>query len=227
MKRIVAVVSGGLDSVVLAHHLRRQGHQLHLLSIDYGQRHRNEHDYAALAARRTGSTHHVVDVRNLATVLPGYSLTDRQVDVPDRSYTETGSVNVVPNRNVILFAIAFAHAAAVKADAVAVGAVAGDDATAPDSSAAFLDAFNTMERIATAGLAPPSLVVEAPFITMPKREVILLGQELGVDFTETWSCFKGRTKHCGVCAACQDRRKEFAAAGVEDPTDYSKEQERC
>jgi 7-cyano-7-deazaguanine synthase len=127
---------------------------------------------------------------------------------------------VVPNRNVILFSVAFGRAAAVKADQVAVGTIAGDDATAPDCSAEFIASFNAMEKIATAGYAPPHLEVVAPFISMTKGEVIRRGMELGVDFTETWSCFKGQEIHCGVCAACEDRRLAFAAAETTDPTPY-------
>lgn len=224
MARVVAVVSGGLDSVVLAHHLHQEGHELQLLSIDYGQRHRKEHEYAALAARRTGASHDVLDLPNIASALPGYSLTDSSVDVPDQHYTAPGSVNVVPNRNVILFSLAYGRAAAVKADQVAVGTVKGDDATAPDCSAEFIASFNAMERIATAGYAPAHLEVVAPFIDMTKGDVIRRGQQLGVDFTETWTCFKGQEIHCGVCAACQDRRLAFRAAEVADPTVYQKDQ---
>ncbi|WP_378733267.1 7-cyano-7-deazaguanine synthase [Nocardia brasiliensis] len=223
MARIIAVVSGGLDSIVLAYHLHCEGHDLYLLSIDYGQRHRKEHDFAALAARKTGAAHDVLKLADIATALPGYSLTDPSVDVPDQHYTLPGSVNVVPNRNVILFSVAYGRAAAIKADQVAVGAIAGDDATAPDSSAEFIAAFNAMEKIATAGYVPPHLEVVAPFINMTKNEVILRGQQLGVNFAETWSCFKGQEVHCGVCAACQDRRIAFAVAQVTDPTVYQNE----
>ncbi|GGL84873.1 7-cyano-7-deazaguanine synthase [Streptomyces anthocyanicus] len=220
MARVVAVVSGGLDSVVLAYHLHQEGHDLQLLSINYGQRHRKEHDFASLAARRIGALHDELDLSNLSAALPGYSLTDPSVEVPDQHYTQPGSVNVVPNRNVILFSVAFGHAAALRADQVAVGAIAGDDATAPDCSAKFIASFNAMEEIATAGYAPPHLRVVAPFIRMTKGDVILRGQELGVDFSETWSCFKGQEVQCGVCAACEDRRLAFSAAGVVDPTLY-------
>ncbi len=220
MARIVAIVSGGLDSVVLAHELVDQGNDLLMLSIDYGQRHRKEHEFAQRTADRLSADYEVVDLRNIATMLPGYSLTDNRVDVPDQHYTAPGSVNVVPNRNVILLSVAFGRAAAEKADKVAIGTVAGDDATAPDCSRAFIDAFNTMERVATAGYAPEGLEVVAPFIDMPKHEVINLGERLGVPWQETWSCFNNYDLQCGLCAACQDRQLAFQKSDVSDPTQY-------
>ncbi|MFJ7272725.1 7-cyano-7-deazaguanine synthase [Streptomyces sp. NPDC099050] len=220
MARIVATVSGGLDSVVLAHHLVDQGHDLLMLSIDYGQRHRKEHEFAERTAVRLEADYEVVDLRNIATMLPGYSLTDSNVDVPDQHYTAPGSVNVVPNRNVILLSVAFGRAAAEKADKVAIGTVAGDDTTAPDCSREFIDAFNAMERVATAGYAPAELQVIAPFIDVAKSEVINLGDRLGVRWAETWSCFNGYDVQCGLCAACQDRRLAFEKSDVSDPTEY-------
>ncbi|APS23949.1 exsB protein [Streptomyces sp. Tue 6075] len=221
--RVIAIVSGGLDSVVLAHHLHAEGHEVHLLSIDYGQRHRKEHDYARIAADRIGAVHEIVDLSNVASMLPGYSLTDSQVDVPDQHYTAPGSVNVVPNRNVILLSVAYGKAAAVKADQVAIGALAGDASTAPDCSAEFISSFNAMEKIACAGYAPAHLEVVAPFIDLHKHDVIRLGEKLGVDWTETWSCFKGTEVHCGTCAACVDRIQAFERAETTDTTVYFKE----
>ncbi|MEU8870162.1 7-cyano-7-deazaguanine synthase [Streptomyces javensis] len=222
MARIIAIVSGGLDSVVLAYHLQAQGHDLRMLSVDYGQRHRKEHDYAELAAKRLSTPHDVLDLRQMATLLPGYSLTDDQVDVPDRYYTAPGSVNVIPNRNVILLSVAYAAAAAARADQVAIGTVAGDSPAASDCSPEFIASFNAMEVIACADYAPEGLRVVAPFVELPKHEVIRLGEELKVPWQETWSCYKGLAEQCGTCGACQDRRKAFDLAGVPDPTVYVK-----
>lgn len=223
MDRTVAVVSGGIDSVVLAHHLHAEGHQLSLLSIDYGQRHRKEHEFARRTAERLKSPHEVADLRAIGTLLPGNALTDSEVGVPDHGGEVSGVVNVVPNRNVILLSVAFAKATAENADNVAIGTVAGDADTGPDCSPAFLSAFNAMERVACAGFAPENLAVVAPFIEMPKHEVIRLGQALGVPWQETWSCFRGGVEQCGVCATCYDRRTSFEKAEVHDPTVYARD----
>ncbi|MEU9970466.1 7-cyano-7-deazaguanine synthase QueC [Streptomyces malaysiensis] len=227
MPKTVAIVSGGLDSVTMAHHLHEQGHTLHLLSVNYGQRHLIEHEFAAKAARRLGVPHDVVDLSLVGRLLSGSSLTDPSVDVPDhRTGASGGSPNVVPNRNALLLSVAFAVAVAQKAEAVAVGVV-DDLQAAPDSNATFIDSFLAMERIATRGYAHPDLTLTAPLVTLRKSDVVSLGEKLGVPWTETWSCFRGGARQCGRCAACRERQEAFRDAGVSDPTTYrtSDEQE--
>jgi 7-cyano-7-deazaguanine synthase len=220
MPKTVAVVSGGLDSVTMAYQLQAQGHTLHLLSMDYGQRHLVEHEFAAKAAQKLGVPHDVVDLRPVGNLMSGSSLTDRSVDVPDHQGATSGtSRNVVPNRNAILLSVAFAVAVAEQAQAVAVGVV-DDLSAAPDSNAAFIDSFIAMERIATRGYAHPDLALIAPLVRLRKSEVVALGEELGVPWTETWSCFRGEEIQCGRCAACRERQEAFRDAGVSDPTIY-------
>lgn len=220
MPKTVAIVSGGLDSVTMAYHLQAQGHELHLLSVNYGQRHLVEHEFAEKAARSLGVPHDVVDLSPVGKLLSGSSLTDPTVDVPDhKSGSSGGSPNVVPNRNALLLSVAFAVAVAEQAQAVAVGVV-DDLQAAPDSNAAFIDSFLAMERIATRGYAHPDLTLTAPLVRLRKSDVVSLGEELGVPWTETWSCFRGDALQCGRCAACRERQEAFRDAGVTDPTTY-------
>ncbi|MFE2520876.1 7-cyano-7-deazaguanine synthase [Streptomyces mirabilis] len=220
MPKTVAIVSGGLDSVTMAYHLQAQGHTLHLLSVNYGQRHLVEHEFAAKAARSLGVPHDVVDLSPVGKLLSGSSLTDPTVDVPDHKSGSSGeSPNVVPNRNALLLSVAFAVAVAEKAEAVAVGVV-DDLQAAPDSNSAFIDSFLAMERIATRGYAHPDLTLTAPLVRLRKSDVVSLGEELGVPWTETWSCFRGGALQCGRCAACRERQEAFRDAGVTDPTTY-------
>ncbi|MGW7579288.1 7-cyano-7-deazaguanine synthase [Streptomyces sp. NPDC054765] len=226
MPKTVAIVSGGLDSVTMAYHLHAEGHALHLLSVNYGQRHLVEHEFAAKAARRLGVPHEVVDLSPVGRLLSGSSLTDPTVDVPDHGTgTSGGSPNVVPNRNALLLSVAFAVAVAQKAEAVAVGVV-DDLQAAPDSNAAFIDSFLAMERIATRGYAHPDLDLTAPLVRLRKSDVVSLGEKLGVPWTETWSCFRGDAQQCGRCAACTERREAFRDAGVSDPTTYQASDEQ-
>ncbi|WP_431681326.1 7-cyano-7-deazaguanine synthase [Kitasatospora sp. KL5] len=221
MSKIIAVVSGGMDSVTMAHHLKEQGNELQLLSVDYGQRHRKEHDYAAEAAERLGAVHQVADLSALGAMFHGSSLTDPSVDVPEQTWNTYGeSPNIVPNRNALLLAAAYAIAVVEQAEAVAIGVMAGDVASVPDSTPAFLEAFDAMERIATRGYAHPDLTLLAPLAGMDKSGVVLLGEELGVDWTRTWTCFRGGEIHCGRCASCWERQDAFAGAAVNDPTTY-------
>ncbi|SEF04456.1 7-cyano-7-deazaguanine synthase [Streptomyces sp. 3213] len=220
MPKTIAIVSGGLDSVTMAYHLQAQGHTLNLLSVNYGQRHLVEHEFAAKAARSLGVPHNVVDLSPVGRLLSGSSLTDPSVDVPDhKSGSSGGSPNVVPNRNALLLSVAFAVAVAEKAEAVAVGVV-DDLNAAPDSNAEFIDSFLTMEKIATRGYAHPDLTLTAPLVKLRKSDVVSLGEELGVPWTETWSCFRGDALQCGRCAACSERQEAFRDAGVTDPTIY-------
>ncbi|MCX4993693.1 7-cyano-7-deazaguanine synthase [Streptomyces sp. NBC_00568] len=220
MPRTVAIVSGGLDSVTMAYHLQAQGHTLRLLSVNYGQRNLVEHEFAAKTARTLGVPHDVVDLSPVGRLMHGSSLTDPAVEVPDQKRESLGaSPNVVPNRNALLLSVAFAVAVAEKAEAVAIGVI--DDAqAAPDSNTAFLDSFLAMEKIATRGYAHPELTLTAPLAELRKSGVVSVGEELGVPWTDTWTCMRGGALHCGRCASCWDRQEAFRDAGVTDPTTY-------
>ncbi|URM88714.1 7-cyano-7-deazaguanine synthase [Streptomyces sp. MRC013] len=223
MSKIIAVVSGGMDSVAMAHHLKDQGNELHLLSVDYGQRHRKEHDFAAAAADRLGAPHQVADLSAVGAMFRGSSITDPTVDVPEQTWEGYGeSPNIVPNRNALLLAVAFAIAVVEKAEGVAVGVIAGDAVSVPDSTPAFLESFIAMERLATKGYAHPDLDLLSPFAGLQKSDVVLLGEELRVPWTQTWTCLRGQESHCGRCAPCWERQEAFTQAGVNDPTTYQR-----
>lgn len=217
MSSVVAVVSGGMDSVTMAHQLVAEGHRVHLVAVDYGQRHRRELDCARAAARRLGTTYDEVDLTSVGRLMRGSSLTDPAVPVPDAGRAPAGAnPDIVPNRNAVLLAVAFTVAVVERAPAVAFGVMA-DDVGPSDTSPAFLDAFLAMERIAT---STADLALLAPLITLHKHEVVALGDELNVPWEQTWTCYRGEELHCGSCAACVERRTAFVAAAVKDPTEY-------
>ncbi|WP_327370937.1 7-cyano-7-deazaguanine synthase [Streptomyces sp. NBC_01217] len=219
MSRIVGVVSGGIDSVTMAHHLAAEGHDLHLLAVDYGQRHRKELVFAAAAADRLGATYEEVDLGSVRNVMRGSSLTDPAVAVPRPGRPAWGNPNIVPNRNAVLLSVAFALAVSVQADAVAFGVMA-EDVGPSDTSPEFLRLFLDMERAATKGSLAPDVELLAPLIELPKTGVVALGQKLGVPWEQTWTCFRGEDIHCGACAACVERRGAFADLGITDPMPY-------
>jgi 7-cyano-7-deazaguanine synthase len=219
----VAVVSGGLDSVTLAHVLAAEGRRLHVVSVDYGQRHRRELDFAIRCAERLGAAHDVIDLRSVGALLSGSALTDASVEVPDGHYEEASmAATVVPNRNAILLAVAYGVAVARGIATVAVGVHAGDHAVYPDCRPEFVAAFDAMERVATEGYAAPGLSLLAPFIGLRKQDIVARGAQLGVPFAQTWSCYRGAAVHCGTCGTCTERIEAFALAGVTDPTDYAR-----
>ena len=219
--KAVAIISGGLDSAVLAYWLRAQHCDLTAISFDYGQRHRKELQFARGLASRLGIGWSCVDLHSagLTALLAGSALTDPTIEVPDGHYAaENMRVTIVPNRNAIMLAIAAGAAASSKATAVALAVHAGDHPIYPDCRPEFLAAFEEMERKALDGVA--QLRVIAPFQTMTKAGIVALGAQLGVPFAETWSCYKGETYHCGTCGTCVERREAFLLAEISDPTAY-------
>ncbi len=215
--KVIAVVSGGMDSVILAHHLADLGHELKLLSVDYGQRHVREIACARQCAARLGVEHRVADLSGLRPLLAGSALTDDSVPVPEGHYeAESMKLTVVPNRNMLLVAAAVAWAVSLKFDAAAIGAHRGDHAIYPDCRAEFQDALDSAVRLCDWH----PVRVERPFIGMSKAEIAAEGARLGVPFACTWSCYNGGAVHCGKCGTCTERIEAFALAGVPDPTEY-------
>ncbi len=222
MTAAVATVSGGLDSVTLAHDLAAAGHDLTLVSFDYGQRHVRELACAAACAERLGAAYHLVDLRSVGALLTGSALTDRGVAVPDGHYTdESMRDTVVPNRNAIMLSVATGVAVATGAEIVAAAVHAGDHPIYPDCRPAFVAAFEQMARVANEGFVAPGFRVATPYLDWDKSDIVARGAELGVPFAETWSCYKGGDVHCGTCGTCVERIEAFAVAGVPDPTTYA------
>jgi len=222
VSRVVTTLSGGLDSVTLAHDLAAEGHDVIALSFDYGQRHAKEIDFAARCADRLGVDHHVVDLRSIGSLLTGSALTDDAVDVPEGHYTDVSMMaTVVPNRNAIMLSVAIGVAVARAASAVATAVHAGDHPIYPDCRPAFIDAIEHEARVANEGFIAADFRVLAPFLHLAKDEIVRRGAKLGVPFEETWSCYVGRAEHCGRCGTCVERREAFDLAGVTDPTRYA------
>ncbi len=220
--RVVTTLSGGLDSVTLAHSLAADGVDVIALSFHYGQRHANELDRAAGCARRVGAEHHVVDLRSVGALLTGSALTDAGVEVPEGHYTDASmAATVVPNRNAIMLSVAVGVAVARGADAVATAVHAGDHSIYPDCRPAFIEAIEHEALVANEGFISPGFRVLAPFLHVSKDEIVRRGAALGVPFAETWSCYLGGEVHCGSCGTCVERREAFQLAGVQDPTPYA------
>ncbi len=218
MKTLV-ICSGGLDSVTLAHKVAAERELLALLSFDYGQRHRKELEFAGKCAARLGTEHLTVDISMLGSLLTGSALTEGGIAVPDGHYAEESmKITVVPNRNAIMLAIAYGTAAARSAEAVGTAVHGGDHFIYPDCRPQFIEAFQAMQLHALEGLAKIDLYT--PFLNRTKAEIVAEGSRLGVDFADTWSCYKGGEYHCGRCGTCVERREAFAIAGLPDPTVY-------
>ncbi|ALV26851.1 7-cyano-7-deazaguanine synthase [Pannonibacter phragmitetus] len=208
-----------MDSVTLAHKVAQEHELVGLVSFNYGQRHLKELDFARACAEDLGVEHIVIDISGIGRQLSGSALTD-DVAVPDGHYAEeTMRITVVPNRNAIMLAIAFGIAAARGAEAVATAVHGGDHFIYPDCRPGFTEAFETMQRQALAGVADVRLYT--PYVHTDKAAIAAEGVRLGVDYTRSWSCYKGGEIHCGRCGTCVERREAFHMAGAEDPTTYA------
>lgn len=218
MKTLV-VISGGLDSTVLLHYVKEQGDLPIGLSVLYGQRHRRELRHAQKACERLRVQHLVLDVSSaLGDVLGGSALTSMEVDVPLGHYEdESMKATVVPNRNMLLLAMAGSMAVGLGAERIAYGAHAGDHAIYPDCRPDFVAAMG--RALALCDWKP--LELYAPFIHKTKADIVALGQQLGVAMETTWSCYQGGSVHCGKCGTCVERREAFDLAGVRDMTVYA------
>jgi 7-cyano-7-deazaguanine synthase len=221
IQKVVAIVSGGLDSVTMAYELVNRNYEIILISYNYGQRHKKEIVYAQQCAENLGVQHHIVDLQVLSNLLGGSSLTSEEIGVPDGHYAEESMrITVVPNRNAIMINIATALAVSMKCNYVATGVHGGDHYIYPDCRPEFISAQTEALRLANAGFIPDEFEVLAPFVNISKDGIVKIGEAIGVPWLETWSCYKGGEIHCGSCGTCFERREAFALAGVHDPTNY-------
>ncbi len=217
-KSAVIVLSGGLDSTVLLAHYIALGWQVKAITIDYGQRHSREIESAKAVSQYYGVEHRVADLRSLLQFMGGSSQTDPAVEVPHGHYAEENmKLTVVPNRNMILLAVAGAWAISLKADEVAYAAHAGDHAIYPDCREEFVGPLATALQHADWH----QVKLSRPFLAETKAGLVRLGSKLGVPFGLTYSCYEGKAEQCGLCGTCQERRSAFRDAGVPDPTRYN------
>ena len=215
--KTVIVYSGGLDSTVLLHQLLADGDQVLALSVDYGQRHRVDLQYAQRSAESLGVQWRLADLSSVGQLLGGSSLTSPEIAVPHGHYAEQAmKQTVVANRNMIMLSVAAGWAISQRADRVAYAAHTGDHAIYPDCRPEFAEAVDRAIRLADWH----EVYLYCPFVRLTKAQIVTRGAELGVDFARTWSCYEGGVIHCGRCGTCFERREAFLEAGVPDPTEY-------
>jgi 7-cyano-7-deazaguanine synthase len=228
----VVLLSGGLDSSTCLAIARRDGFAAHALTLDYGQRHRDELDAARAVARALGAASHRVVALDLRAI-GGSALTSDAIAVPkDRSDDEIGGgvpASYVPARNTLLLALAVGLAEATDSDAVYVGVNALDSSGYPDCRPEFLDAFRETARLGTKrGVEGRPVEIRAPLVSLSKAGIARLAHDLRVPIADTLSCYDPVRRgggvpadHCGRCDACRLRRRGFEQAGVPDPTRYA------
>jgi len=197
----VMLLSGGLDSTVLAYWLKNRGYSAIALTFDYGQKARKELRCAEWVAKQLGFEHEVIKLPK--TVFQSSSLL----------VNGQGST-VVPNRNMILLSIAVGYALSRHIYRVYIATHRNDWETYPDCRPEFYQALNLALMIGN-DLQEP--VIHTPFLYKSKADIVAIGHKLGVPFEKTWTCYEGQRKPCGKCSACVERKMAFEMARIEDP----------
>ena len=215
MKDSVIIVSGGMDSVTMLHEYRDRiavG-----ISFDYGSNHNaREIPFARMHCERLGIKHIVIS-RDFMNRYFKSSLLEGADAVPDGHYAdENMKSTVVPFRNGIMLSIAVGIAESNGLRYVMMANHGGDHSIYPDCRREFVCAFDAAAKAGTyvgAGIL-------APYTGITKADIARRGKEMGLDYSETWSCYKGGDVHCGRCGTCVERREALAEAGIEDTTPY-------
>ena len=222
-KKAIVLVSGGLDSATVLAAAANQGYACHAISFDYGQRHRAELAAADRVATSLGALEHRVIPIDLSA-FGGSALTDEAIAVPEAGVVaDEIPVTYVPARNTVFLSLALAWAEVLGAIDLFIGVNAVDYSGYPDCRPEFIDAFQQLANLATkVGVEGASFSIHTPLIDLSKAEIIQMGMDLGVDYSQTVSCYQADASGaaCGKCDSCRLRREGFEAAGVADPTRY-------
>ena len=220
-KKVVVLLSGGLDSATVLAIAKDSGYDCHALSFDYGQRHSAELAASRRIAEAMGVAEHKVLRLDLGSI-GGSALIDMDIAVPEEE-AEGIPVTYVPARNTVFLSLALGWAEVLGAMDIFIGVNAVDYSGYPDCRPEFIQAFENMANLATkAGVEGERFRIQAPLIAMTKAEIIRTGMARGVDYALTVSCYQA-DEHgcaCGICDSCRLRAQGFREAGVDDPTCY-------
>ena len=222
MSKAVILLSGGLDSTTVLAIAKSQGYDCYALSFDYGQKQRSELDSSISIAKKSNVIEHRIMKISLSDI-GGSALTDQSIDVPKYSESDEIPITYVPARNTIFLSFALAWAEVVDCQTIFIGVNALDYSGYPDCRPEFIEAFENMANYATKKSAEGDRIqIKTPLISMTKAEIIKKGLGLGVDYSETTSCYDSNTlgEACGECDACVLRKIGFENANVQDPTRY-------
>lgn len=215
MKDSVIIVSGGLDSITL---LYEKADEIALgISFDYGQNHsKNEIPLAEYHCKLLEIPHITIPLKFMNEYFNS-SLLNGADAIPEGHYEDDNMKStVVPFRNGIMLSIAAGIAESHELKHVLIANHGGDHAIYPDCRSEFIQAINQATQAGTY----VNVSVEAPYTDVTKTEIVRRGAALGINYSKTWSCYKGGKKHCGKCGTCVERKEAFRDAGVPDPTEY-------
>ena len=214
-KDCLLILSGGMDSTTLLYDYQER--IALAVSFDYGSNHNaREIPFAQLHCGRLGIEHLIIPLAFMGQYFKS-SLLEGSEAIPEGNYDEENMKStVVPFRNGIMLSVAVGLAESKGLQYVMMANHGGDHTIYPDCRPEFVDAFNAAARAGTyVGIG-----LLSPYTNISKADIARRGKELGIDYAETWSCYKGGKKHCGRCGTCVERREALALAGIPDYTEY-------
>jgi 7-cyano-7-deazaguanine synthase len=214
-KDSLIIVSGGMDSITLLYN----HHEYIALAVtfDYGSNHnKREIECAAHHCKVLGIEHIIIPLEFIHQYFKS-SLLSGAESIPEGHYAdENMKSTVVPFRNGIMLSIACGLAESRGLQRVMIANHAGDHAIYPDCRATFIESMS--EAMAYGTYA--HVRIEAPYTSITKGQIAAIGKAIGIDYSKTYSCYKGGEKHCGKCGTCVERKEALAEAGIDDPTEY-------
>lgn len=217
----VVIVSGGMDSVTLLHHLVKNEHlNPALITFLYGQKHSREVECATEnAALLDCKNHLILDLAPMRAIFESSALVSESLAIPDVESVlgDPQPPTYVPNRNMIFLALAAAYAESLGVSDVYYGAQRHDIYSYWDTTPQFLDHLNEVYRLNR----KTPIQIRAPFVHFSKADILRVGLELDVDYGKTWSCYAGQDVACGKCPTCAERLAAFKAIGMVDPVPYA------
>ena len=215
MKDSVIILSGGMDSVTLLYEYRDR--VALAVTFDYGSNHnRREAAFAKLHCERLGIEHLLILLNFIHDYFKS-SLLEGADAIPEGHYAaENMKSTVVPFRNGIMLSIACGIAESRGLKNVMIANHFGDHSIYPDCRAGFVEAMSQAMSEGTYD----GVKVFAPYTGISKTDIARHGATLGIDYTETYSCYKGGAKHCGKCGTCVERKEALHDAGIDDRTEY-------
>lgn len=219
MKDSVIIVSGGMDSITMLYEFKDR---IALgISFNYGSNHnQREIPFAEMHCKRLGIPHITIDLG----FMPRYfksSLLEGADAIPEGNYDEDNMKStVVPFRNGIMLSIAIGIAESNHLKHVMMANHSGDHTIYPDCRPEFAKAMSAAAQAGTY----EDITILAPYTNISKSDIASHGNAMGINYAETWSCYKGGDKHCGKCGTCRERKEALHDAGIEDKTEYEDEE---
>lgn len=222
MKKAVILLSGGLDSATCLAIAKYEGYECYTISFDYGQKQISELAASKKIAEQFGAKHTVADLRCLKSIAKS-ALTRENIDIPDYDGLGEIPITYVPARNTIFLSVALSLAESIEAECIFIGASSIDYSGYPDCRPEYFEQYQKVIDLATkVGVEGKSIQIKTPLAKLTKAQTIEKGAQLGVDYSQTISCYRANSKGqaCGTCDSCHLRKKGFEEAGISDPTNY-------